>query len=66
MPRASLTTISRSEPRARPPVQLCEHHYCRCRRAAELAALCDRTGQVRYLVAAVQAHEERVPCRLSP
>jgi len=34
----------------------CEHHACRCRRAAELAAM-DR------LQDAILCHYERVPCR---
>jgi hypothetical protein len=46
--------------------ELCEHHYCRCVRAEELARLTDRTGDGRYLVEATQVHNLQVRCRLPP
>lgn len=40
----------------------CTHHACRCARAAELAAIADRTGEVRFLVEALSIHESEVWC----
>jgi hypothetical protein len=49
---------------ARPPRGLCEHYACRCARAAELAAMYDRTGKGKLLLQAVQVHDQKVECRL--
>jgi hypothetical protein len=46
------------------PTRLCDHYACRCARAAELADIADRTGNGRYLVEAIGAHGQQVPCRL--
>ena len=43
---------------------LCTHNACRCARAAELAAMCDRTGDIRYLLEAIGVHGREVECRL--
>lgn len=46
---------------------LCEHHACRCARAAELAAMADRAltpALAGWLLAeAIRVHSEPVPCR---
>lgn len=39
------------------PKVLCEHHFCRCMRAEELC-------QMGLLEAALQAHQQKVRCRL--
>lgn len=39
------------------PKVLCEHYYCRCMMAAELAAM-------DMLEAAIEVHSKRVPCRV--
>jgi hypothetical protein len=41
----------------------CIHYACRCARAAELAALADRTGDARFLVEAIAVHDRPVTCR---
>lgn len=41
----------------------CEHHYCRCIRAAELASIYDRTGRGEYLRQAIGVHEQ-FDCRM--
>lgn len=43
----------------------CEHHYCRCARAAEWLDIYHRTGEGRYLRAAIDTHEQLVTCRLA-
>jgi hypothetical protein len=43
---------------------LCEHHVCRCARAAELAAMAGSTGEARYLAEAIACHGGQVRCRL--
>lgn len=43
--------------------RLCTHHACRCDRAAELAAIADRTRRAVYLAAALEVHEQEVVCR---
>jgi hypothetical protein len=40
----------------------CEHHYCRCWRAAELVRLCYRTRDGRYLAQAIAVRDQPVPC----
>jgi hypothetical protein len=45
-------------------VQRCEHYVCRCARAAELAAMYDRTGDGRLLREAIGVHGQQVECRL--
>lgn len=45
-------------------MKTCEHYYCRCARANELAAISDRTGEVDYLVQAIAVHSQRVTCRI--
>lgn len=47
-------------------MMLCEHYYCRCMRAEELAQIADRTGSARYLIDAIGVHSQRVTCRLEP
>jgi hypothetical protein len=48
-------------------MKLCTHNYCRCMRAAELAAMADRernpfrAGQM--LKEAIDVHDQEVPCR---
>lgn len=44
-------------------VVTCEHHACRCARAAELAAMADSTGNAALLAEAVKVHSQRVRCR---
>lgn len=39
------------------PTRRCEHYYCRCMMAAELAAM-------DMLDAAIEVHFKRVPCRV--
>lgn len=48
---------------ASPSPAYCSHYACRCARAAELAALADRTGDVRHLAEAIAVHGRSVPCR---
>lgn len=47
-------------------MNLCEHHYCRCMRAAELAAMSDRTRRGSLMVEAVHVHSQQVQCRMPP
>jgi hypothetical protein len=44
----------------------CEHHFCRCLRAEELARMSDRFRRLDLLVAAVEVHTQKVHCRLVP
>lgn len=48
---------------ALPPRRLCEHHQCRCARAAELVALADSSGRDSYLLEAIAVHDQWVRCR---
>lgn len=43
---------------------LCQHYSCRCARAAELAVMSDRTGDLSLLADAVAVHDQDVACRL--
>lgn len=51
---------------ATPAQMKCEHYACRCARAAELAAIADRTGDARYLAEAIAVHHAKVTCRNDP
>lgn len=43
----------------------CEHHYCKCRRADELARMADATGDGFLLAQSIAVHQTgvRVHCR---
>ena len=47
----------------RPRPSFCQHYACRCARAAELAAMSDRTGDPNLLAKAFDVHSQVVPCR---
>lgn len=41
----------------------CTHYACRCARAEELAAMADRTGNMKFLAEAIAVHSQTVRCR---
>ena len=45
----------------------CNHHQCKCARAAELAAIFDATSDAHWLIQAARAQEPltRVPCLMN-
>lgn len=61
----SRDVVERKPPPGVVPTQLCEHYACRCARAAELAAMYDRTGRGSLLREAIGVHEQLVRCRMS-